>query len=85
MGNEAIEYRKITVRLPLDDYSALEAEAIKKDTPFAAYVRDLLQAHLLKKGFSENFESEFERLLTSGKFDDKIVETFLRAYGNKKK
>lgn len=80
MGSDGNTVMQITVRLPTDDYFALEAEAKEKQTPLAAYVRDLLQLHLSKRDFSEQFEHEFERILTSGKYDDKIVETFLRAY-----
>jgi len=80
MGNDGNAVMQITVRLPPDDYYALEAEAKEKKTPLAAYVRDLLQIHLSKRNFSEQFEHEFERILNSGKYDDKIVETFLRAY-----
>lgn len=56
-----------------------------KNVLFAKYVREIIRAHLSKSEFSEQFENEFERILASGKFDDKIVETFLRAYGNLKK
>ena len=62
------------------DTDSLTWEVMGKQTPLAASVRDLLQLHLSKRDFSEQFEHEFERILTSGKYDDKIVETFLRAY-----
>jgi len=85
MGNEKGEMVPLTVRLPPDDYAALESEAKTKQMALAAYIRDLLQAHLLKRDFSDQFESEFERVIVSGKYDDKIAEVFLRAYGNLKK
>lgn len=85
MGNVGIEMRQVSIRIPADDYDALENEARGKGIPLAAYIRDLLQAHVQNKNMSEKIESEFSRLLESDKFDDIIVEKFLRAYDRKRK
>lgn len=74
----------VTVRLPKDDYNALDEEATKKGMALAACLRDILQAHLHNKDLSEKIESEFARLLDSDKYDDVIVEKFIRAYDKKR-
>ena len=76
---------RITVRLPKDDYEALEAEAAQKGTPLASYVRDLLQAHLLDHHLDERVEEKLEEFIESDRFDDLFFEKMSRFFEARKK
>jgi len=79
MGNDEVELKAITLRVSVEDYAALEAEAKQKKRALATYCRELLHAHLAKADFSDQVKSEVMSIMTSEEFDDVIVQKFLRA------
>lgn len=76
---------KVTIRLPEADYYALENEAAKKSTPPAAYMRDLLQAHLLNVDLDGRIEEKLESLLLSEKFDEVFLDKLERFFTARRK
>ena len=76
---------KVTIRLPEADYYALEEEAANKSTPPAAYMRDLLQAHLLNRDLDGRIEETLEKYMTSERFDDVFFSKLERFFTARKK
>jgi hypothetical protein len=86
MGNEEGEaYLRIALRMPPDDYTALETLAARKGVPLAAFCRSALQEYILKESMSEEIERRLVDILESDKFDDLFAEKVGRAMSARKR
>ena len=85
MGNDGVELLKITVRMSLEDYAALEAEAIALKRPLATHCRDILHGHLVKAELADQVKGEVITIMESEEFDEVIMQKFLRAMERRKK